>query len=226
MMTTSLTRRMAAIGVAVALLVAAAAVALSANHRTADARPAASIPALKPLKVVHRGHDVIAHYSAPGTSGAVHRLRALPRAHAADLRAGFAVLSRPQTASEHGDFDIQQLVQDVPTAQLNGARALNAAHTVWLIPTTDGLVCIGMKTDDGATTFVHVCGPAANALSTGISMTHGDGKLALLPDDAHAAKATIKGTPQTTAQDVSGNYVWLPDGGTVTFSDASGSHTL
>jgi hypothetical protein len=216
-----------AVAAAVALLAAAALLVLSADHHPADAQPVArgSIPALKPVQVTHRRNGVWASYSKPGTSGEA-RPQAVPRARAAELRASFGVLSRTQTSAEHGDFDIQQFAQDVPTADLDGARALNAARTVWLIPTTDGQVCIGLKSTDGVTTFVHACGPVANAVTTGIAMTHGDGKLALLPDSASTAQVTAKGARKATSQAVTGNYVWLPDGGAVTFTDAAGTHTL
>jgi hypothetical protein len=211
-----------------AVAVIAAFLATSGRHSAADARPStrASMPALKPLHQVREGNEIRADYNYDRVARKAPRQQTVPRARAADVLAGFSVLARPQTAVEHADFDIQQFAKDVPTAQVDRARALNAARTVWIIPTTDGQLCVGMKTANDATTFVNACGPAANALTTGISMTHADGKLALVPDDAHAAQATIKGARSAVDEDVSKNYVWLPDGGTVTFTDASGAHTL
>jgi hypothetical protein len=217
-----------ALMVAAGVLVLIAVLLLSGDRRSAaDARPAtrASVPALKPLRVIHRGHDLVAHYDKSSTNPSP-RHAPVKLARAAQVLEGFSVLARPQTAAEREDFDIQQFAKDVPTAKLDGARALNTAGTVWIIPTSDGQLCIGMKTGGDGTTFVHGCGPAANALTTGLSMTHGDGKLALLPDSARAGQALAKGARTAVDQDVSRNYVWLPEGGTVTFTDTTGAHTL
>jgi hypothetical protein len=176
------------------------------------------------VKVVRTHGEVRASYS--GRSTAAPKVKDVPRARASAVSAAFAVLSRPQTAQEHSDFDIQQLHVDDPTTEIDKARALDAAHRVWLVPTTDGMLCIGMKTPGEATTFVHACGPAANAMTGGIAMTHGDGKLALLPDDAHSGQVRARGAQADVSRDVSSNYVWLPQGGSITFADRTGTHTL
>jgi hypothetical protein len=220
-------QRAAAILLGTSILLAAILGVLLVSHEgSAGARPAtkATMQVPMPVKVTRVGDEIRAEYQR-GNAPAPRRAK-VARATVAQVRAGFSVLKRPQTAEEHGDFDIQQFVADRPTAELDGARALNAARTVWIIPTSDGLLCIGMKTPGEATTFVNACGPAANALSTGISMTHDDGLLALLPDDADAVRVKPRGAPSAAAREVASNYVWLPEGGTVTFDDAHGAQTL
>jgi hypothetical protein len=217
--------RLIALAAVAAMLAATALVLTHGNGSSAHAGTVTKLPPPASRgKTIHKSGY---YYTAARKSDpkAPRSANGAPRARAADVRAAFSVLARPQTAEERGDFDIQQLVKDRPNAQLDGARALNAAHTVWIIPTDDGQLCIGMKLSGGPT-FTSACGPAATALSNGLAMTHGDGKLALLPDAARAGQYTAKGAKTAVTENVGSNYLWLPDGGALTFTDASGTHTL
>ncbi len=162
------------------------------------------------------------------------------RAHAA-ISSAYAALTRAPTVNDLANATIAGAAQHDPALVVPGARVLasDASGRTWLIPTTDGRLCLGLEPGtqyaalEQARHLEHValtyaCAPTAQVDSTGVVLrTFGD-IVGLVPDGVTQATVAFHGeAPAITA--VRNNTYRVKAAGvgfdraTATFASADGS---
>lgn len=149
----------------------------------------------------------------------------------------YAVLSRPATPADKENQVVRGIAQHDATLRADAARQLLSDDngTVWLIPTTDGQLCLGEEPRQGgdAATYEQAhglapllmgmtCRNAREASSGGLLLTVLGQHLGLVPDGVGSVSArSVAGDVQSVA--VTNNVYRLSAGAfTVTFRDSDG----
>jgi hypothetical protein len=167
-----------------------------------------------------------------------------PRAHrsaAAVAVAGYAALARPATAVDRDRWAVAGAATEDPTLRVDAARVLrdDAGGRTWLIPTTDGKLCLAEQPAPGEYEALeqarhlghlrlgYACRDQAAAASAGIAIRTYDDVIAVVPDGATAVTTAAPDAP-SRAPELVGGVLRVdasspaPGSGTESFRDEDG----
>jgi hypothetical protein len=160
-----------------------------------------------------RGPARVTHHSAKAN---VH----IARAH-------FAVLRSARIAADD-DAAVDKMAGYVPTLDVADARLLESSSiaNLWLLPESDGNVCLGYEPSDGSNLMGMACAPGDVASASGIEEISGGEYALLIPDGVSSVSVSSGGDPATQVA-VDDNVVLLDPGTyTVTYTDQAGQQEL
>jgi hypothetical protein len=214
-----------AIGASLATAIAAFLVPFGGHSASTSAHGAKFVAGLTPVQTKRVGNSSYAEYSSdpkaqlPAAGARRQPRRVTARTAAAEQEAHFGVLRRSQTPAEASDPTLQIVTKQRPDLDINRTRALDASRTYWLLPTSNGQICLGQKTT-GIRIFAMVCGDDLTVAKVGLAQRLGDDLAALLPDGATDSAAN------PSAVRVQGNLLVAPNTDSASFELNGADHRV
>jgi hypothetical protein len=155
----------------------------------------------------------------------------------------YAVLGRTPNAQDLNDAVVQGAAQHDPTLVPADARVLTigAAGVVWLMPTNDGRLCLGVAPGSqyaaiesanhvGHLALGYVCADVATADASGVAVRIYNDIIGLVPDGVTTVSTALSGEQAQVVTVVNNVYsAAVPSGdpgfGVATFNTADGQRT-